>query len=221
MVVLRRNPDAAQPFPGLWAVLRTLIDDDGDAARCEVAELAIDTPVSRELLLAAEAVALGRAGDRGGAAARFAEADAALGRRQGGFRRALTRLLVAPAALADGWGEPLPWLRENLATFEAKNLDALARRCRTILRDAGAPVPRRGRSDTAAVPPELAAMGITGREVDVLALVATGATNREVGKRLFISVRTVDKHVERILQKVGTSRAGLAEVASAAGLLPT
>ena len=32
MVVLRRNPDAAQPFPGLWALLRTLIDDDGDAA---------------------------------------------------------------------------------------------------------------------------------------------------------------------------------------------
>ena len=64
-------------------------------------------------------------------------------------------------------------------------------------------------------------MGITGREVDVLALVATGATNREVGEQLFISVRTVDKHVERLLQKAGTSRAGLAEVARAAGLLPT
>ena len=171
--------------------------------------------------MAAEAVALGRAGDLDAAAARFAEADEALGRRQGGFRQALTRLLVAPAALADGWGEPLPWLRETLATFEAKGLEALASRCRTILRDAGAPVPRRGRGDTAAVPPELAAMGITGREVDVLALVATGATNREVGEQLFISVRTVDKHVERLLQKAGTSRAGLAEVARAAGLLPT
>ena len=64
-------------------------------------------------------------------------------------------------------------------------------------------------------------MGITGREVDVLALVATGATNREVGEHLFISVRTVDKHVERLLQKAGTSRAGLAAVARAAGLLRT
>ena len=72
MVVLRRNPDAAQPFPGLWALLRTLNDDEGAAARREVAELAVDTPVSRELLLAAEALALGRAGDRDAAAARFA-----------------------------------------------------------------------------------------------------------------------------------------------------
>ena len=71
------------------------------------------------------------------------------------------------------------------------------------------------------MPPELAAIGITGREVDVLALVAAGATNREVGERLFISARTVDKHVERLLQKAGTTRAGLAEVARAAGLLPT
>jgi ATP/maltotriose-dependent transcriptional regulator MalT len=221
MEVLRRNPGIAQPFPGLWALLRTLVDDDGEAARREVAALAVDTPVSRELLVVAEAVARGRGGDTEGAAARFAEADAALGRRQGGFRQAWTRLLVAPAALADDWGEPLPWLRETLATFEAKGLDAFARRCRTVLREAGAPVPRRGRGDTALVPPELAALGITGREVDVLALVATGATNREVGDALFISVRTVDKHVERLLQKAGTTRAGLAEVAREVGLLPT
>ena len=49
----------------------------------------------------------------------------------------------------------------------------------------------------------------------MLALVAAGATNREVGERLFISVRTVDKHVERLLQKAGTTRAGLAEIARA------
>ena len=68
------------------------------------------------------------------------------------------------------------------------------------------------------MPPALAALGITSREVDVLALVATGATNREVGERLFISTRTVDKHVERLLQKAGTTRAGLADLAEQAGL---
>ena len=57
MEVLRRNPGIAQPFPGLWALLRTLVDDDGEAARGEVAALAVDTPVSRELLVVAEAVA--------------------------------------------------------------------------------------------------------------------------------------------------------------------
>ena len=221
MDVLRRNPTAAQPFPGLWALLRTVVDDGGDEARREVGALPVDAPVSRELLVAAEAVGLGRAGDATAAEIRFAEADAGLRLRQGGFRRALTHLIVAPAAHADGWGEPVSWLRGALATFEAKGLDALAGRCRAVLREVGAPVPRRGRGEAATVPALLAARGITAREVDVLALVARGATNREVGEALFISVRTVDKHVERLLQKTGTTRAGLAEVAGAAGLLRT
>ena len=54
----------------------------------------------------------------------------------------------------------------------------------------------------------LAELGITAREVDVLVLVAGGATNREVAERLFISLRTVDKHVERLLQKTGATRRG-------------
>ena len=41
----------------------------------------------------------------------------------------------------------------------------------------------------------------------MLVLVAGGATNREVAERLFISQRTVDKHVERLLQKTGTTPA--------------
>jgi DNA-binding NarL/FixJ family response regulator len=59
---------------------------------------------------------------------------------------------------------------------------------------------------------------MTSREADVLSLVADGATNREVAERLFISPRTVDKHVERLLQKAGTTRSGLAELAQRAGL---
>ena len=120
---------------------------------------------------------------------------------------------MAPAAHADGWGDPIAWLRESLATFEANGHDALAARCRTLLKECGAPVPRKGRGDTGTVPTALAALGITSREADVLALVADGATNREVAERLFISQRTVDKHVERLLQKAGTNRAGLADLA--------
>jgi DNA-binding NarL/FixJ family response regulator len=51
--------------------------------------------------------------------------------------------------------------------------------------------------------------------------VATGASNREIGDRLFISTRTVEKHVERLLQKAGTTRSGLADLARRAGLLRT
>ncbi len=220
MDVIRRRPGAALPVPGLWALVRTLLDDGGDAARAEVDALAFDTPVSRWMAAAAGAVALGRAGDAGAAAARFADADAALARQHGGFRRALVRLLVAPAAHADGWGDPVTWLRESLATSESLGLDAMAARCRSVLRDVGAAVPRR-KAAGAIVPPALAGLGITAREVDVLVLVAGGATNREVAERLFISPRTVDKHVERLLMKTGTSRAGLGAVAADAGLLRT
>ena len=183
-----------------------------------MAALPLDTPVSKKVLRVAEAVAAGRAGRTEEAEAMFAVVDEGLATTAYAHHRAYLRQIVAPAAHADGWGDPIAWLRESLATFEASGHDALAARCRVLLKELGAPVPRKGRGDTAAVPPALAALGITSREADVLALVATGATNREVAERLFISTRTVDKHVERLLQKAGTTRAGLVVLAEQAGL---
>jgi DNA-binding NarL/FixJ family response regulator len=48
--------------------------------------------------------------------------------------------------------------------------------------------------------------GITGREADVLGLVAEGLTNREIGERMFLSPRTVEKHVASLLIKSGLRR---------------
>jgi DNA-binding CsgD family transcriptional regulator len=45
--------------------------------------------------------------------------------------------------------------------------------------------------------------GLTDREVDVLDLVAQGATNAEIAAKLVLSVRTVDHHVSSILGKLG------------------
>jgi DNA-binding CsgD family transcriptional regulator len=48
-------------------------------------------------------------------------------------------------------------------------------------------------------------MGLTGREVEVLALLATGKTNREIAAALVISEHTVARHVQHILAKLGVS----------------
>lgn len=47
-----------------------------------------------------------------------------------------------------------------------------------------------------------AAERLTGREVEVLRLLADGLTNAEIGKRLFISPKTVEHHVARIYRKL-------------------
>jgi MerR family transcriptional regulator, light-induced transcriptional regulator len=44
---------------------------------------------------------------------------------------------------------------------------------------------------------------LSPRELEVLASIATGATNAEIGRRLFITASTVKTHVERIIIKLG------------------
>jgi DNA-binding NarL/FixJ family response regulator len=46
---------------------------------------------------------------------------------------------------------------------------------------------------------------LTEREVEVLAQVATGNRNKEIGERLFISEETVKVHVKHIMEKLGAS----------------
>ncbi len=46
---------------------------------------------------------------------------------------------------------------------------------------------------------------LTAREQQVLALIAEGLSNRQIGERLFISVKTVSVHVSAVLRKLGVS----------------
>jgi DNA-binding NarL/FixJ family response regulator len=104
---------------------------------------------------------------------------------------------------ADGWGDPVAWLREAAAYFQARGDDRIAAACRALLRRAGAPVPRVG---DARLPGRLHALGVTGREAEVLRLLAGGLTNREIAERMFLSPRTVEKHVASLLVKTGVRR---------------
>ena len=62
---------------------------------------------------------------------------------------------------------------------------------------------------------------LTRREVEVAALAARGLINRDIAARLFLSVRTVEAHVDHILTKLGFhTRTQLAAWALEAGLRP-
>ena len=87
-----------------------------------------------------------------------------------------------------------------IAFFASAGTQPPAEAARALLRAAGRPVPRRGRGH-ATVPAQLATAGISSREMDVLLLLAEGLTNRQIAARLYLSPRTVEKHVERLLAK--------------------
>jgi len=61
---------------------------------------------------------------------------------------------------------------------------------------------------------------LTAREAEILALVAEGRSNGEIGKQLFISTKTVSVHVSNILAKLGAAgRTEAAAIARRRGLL--
>ena len=109
----------------------------------------------------------------------------------------LARFVAAPAALADGWGEPGRWLEAARTRFLDLGLHRLAERCAVLLDGAGAN--------------PWAAEGVTDREAQVLRLVIGGLANKEIATELGVSPRTVEKHVESLLRKAGArSRTELA-----------
>jgi DNA-binding CsgD family transcriptional regulator len=87
-----------------------------------------------------------------------------------------------------------------------------------VLKQLGA-APDLARIDRLARPAPGNAHGLTPRELEVLRLVARGSTNRAIAGALFISEKTVHRHVSNIFMKLGVStRAAAAAFAFEHGL---
>ncbi|MFF3867913.1 AAA family ATPase [Micromonospora sp. NPDC001898] len=210
--------DAERPAPypltgpqGL-GVLLAVLDGDADWRRCcEVGA----TPAgrlhwNRQFVLLAKAVLLGRQGEREAAGATVTAV------RRAQAHPVVVHLglrLVAPAADADRWGDPVDWLRAAEEHFCRTGLPAPARACRAHLRRLGVVVPYR--RTTSRVPQPLRMIGVTEREYEVLQLMADWSDNRSIASELFISPRTVEKHVASLIAKTEqANRAALSRYAA-------
>ena len=101
------------------------------------------------------------------------------------------------AALADS-GDPDDLLAA-LTELDALRAEPLARRVRARLRELGSARIPRGPAERTRHNPA----GLTGRQLEVLRLLADGMTNAEIAGCLVLSVRTVDAHVAAVLAKLG------------------
>jgi DNA-binding CsgD family transcriptional regulator/tetratricopeptide (TPR) repeat protein len=89
------------------------------------------------------------------------------------------------------------------ATSLRRELELLAQRGRIQLEPPADPAIAVPQAPSAA-----ASLGLTRREIEVLALVAEGRTNRQIGQELFITPKTAGVHVSRILAKLGVAGRG-------------
>jgi DNA-binding CsgD family transcriptional regulator len=168
---------------------------DADAARAaadELSELAddLDAPLLRALAMHAQGTVLLLEGDARAALGALRHAWTAWQELEVPYEAARARVLIGLACrqLGDEEGAEMEldaarWAFEQLgAVPDLARAQALSRKA--------APKPTGG---------------LTARELEVLRLVATGKTNRSIAADLFLSEKTVARHVSNIFTKLGLS----------------
>lgn len=205
---------------GAWAAVRRAVSEANRAetdrvrllpAYVEIALAAADIPAAEEAAGELRGVA-GRQ-DSPYLAAAAAVADGAVRLAQGRTSDALARLRDA-LTLWQSVGAPydVARCRVNLALAcremgdeDSARLELDAARLAFDELGAGPDLERVDRLAGTAERPPGPGGGLTGRESQVLRLVATGATNRAIAAELFLSEKTVARHVANIFLKLGVS----------------
>ena len=211
-----------EPQPGL-ALLRLARGSSQAAAAMMRRSLAETTDVGKrvELLFAATEIMLA-VGENDEAAKAVEELATLSARNRSPIVTALHQQALAALRIAEETPEAaLAPLRSALATWvrtpapyqEARARGLLATACRALGdRESADRELERAKAlyvDLGATPDVArltgGAGGLSPRELEVLRLVATGATNKAIAAQLVLSERTVDRHVSNLLAKLGVS----------------
>jgi ATP/maltotriose-dependent transcriptional regulator MalT len=186
---------AAVPLLRLLVDARLAAGEIDDAKRAASRLLAIADRSKRPPIQAMAFLALGRvqlACDEGPHAA-FEKASTLFDELGMAFDAAVTRLAWASAQIASDREIACEDARWALSIFERLGARPYADRAAALLRELGA----------GTRPGPHVAGALTRRESEVLELLSHGLSNAEIGGRLFISPKTVEHHVGRILSKLG------------------
>jgi len=211
----RRTDDRLVAIPLLAVACETHDEVLADAARGALEDLALEAPSSSVV----------------GAHHRYAEGQAAASRRDGDggiqFREAAAafdasglawwaaRALLMAGGAAGDRESAIEDLLGARTRFREMGAEGWSRRAEARLRAIGVRVAAPARR----VPDDGAAL--SAREGEVLDLLALGLRNRDIGERLFISDRTVARHLGHLYAKLGVStRTEAVHRARERGLLP-
>ena len=244
----RAQETGRSPHPGLALILLARGDVDAAAAAIDTAVAGSIDAVARTRLLPGYVeimIAAGRIDDARRAAGELVDLA---GASPTAYLRAIAAQASGAVAVGDGRArEALAVLRAALEAWSELEVPYEAARCRVLLATActhlgdsttaglelaaarrsfaqlGAHLDLRTtdwREAADSVPEQHGGESLTARELQILRRVARGATNAEIAEDLFVSVKTVERHLSNVLRKLDVpNRAAATAVALEQGLL--